>query len=493
MPPPARIARYRSLRTLQLAYGLALALLVAAAGAAGAAGWALNARWAEEARRIDALRQSAAALRGDLHRQTKEVFDRHFLADPAAEAQYRAWGARIAASQARLRALARDGVERGAVDALDRALAGLRRMSEGVMALPAGGVAESERLALFDTRFEGGALAAVEDALARAEAAFFGAEAALEARIAARARLAFAVLFAPVALAALLLFGARRLLQREFVRPLASLLDAMAAYGKGRLDHRESEAGASEMVALQRAVNRMAADLERYRAAVVRGERQAALGALVPAIAHNIRNPLAGIRASAQLLDAAPARGVVAAVDRLSAWLDALLTYLDPSKARRAEASLAACADRALAMLEPRLAGKRLSVARRGWESGGLSWIDARLCEQALYGLLANAVDASPEGGEILLSAGAGGGACWIAIEDRGPGFAAAPESGAPIPGGPYPGPSTKPAGFGLGIPFARKVCELHDGALAFGAAPGGGARVELSMPAAGAAAAEAA
>ena len=56
------------------------------------------------------------------------------------------------------------------------------------------------------------------------------------------------------------------------------------------------------------------------------------------------------------------------------------------------------------------------------------------------------------------------------------------------------PGPSVVMiTGFGLGIPFARKVCELHDGALAFGAAPGGGARVELSMPAAGAAAAEAA
>ena len=480
-PPP----RFRSLRTLQLAHSLALFLLVAIAGAVGAAGLAVGARWAEEARRIDSLRQSAAALRGDLHRQTKEIFDHHFLADPDAAAQYRAWGAAIDDSLARLSALARSEGERGAVADLAGEIAAVERISEGIMARPFGAIAASERLALLDTEFEGDGLSAVETALARAEAAFFGAERDLEARVAGRTRLAFAVLAATAAAAAALLLAARGFLQRQFVRPLASLLAAMTAYGEGRFDHRERETGAAEMVALQRAINRMAADLVRHRAALVRGEKQAALGALVPVMAHNIRNPLAGIRATAQLLDGDAARRVIGAVDRLSGWLDALLIYLDPQKARRGPAALADCADRALAMLAPKLDEKAVTVARRGWDRGGVALIDPRLTEQALYGLLANAAEASPEGGEIALSAGAGAagegaGTCWIAIEDRGPGLAFQPS-----PRGPFPGPTTKAWGSGLGIPFAYKVCELHEGALEFGAAAGVGTRAVLSMPAA--------
>ena len=475
----SRPARFRSLRTLQLAYGLAFFLLVAVTGAAGAAGLAFGARWTEEARRIDSLRQTAAALRGDLHRQTKEIFDHHFLDDPDAFAQYRAWGAAIDDSLEALSELARGADERAAIAALDRELAGLRRMSDAVMARPFGAIAGAERYALLDAEFEQDRLTAVEAALERAESVFFGAGRALESRVAERTQLAFALLAAPVGLAALLLIAARVLLQRRFIRPLAGLLDAMTAYGEGRFDHRETESGAAEMVALQRAINRMAADLARYRAALVRGEKQAALGALVPVVAHNIRNPLAGIRASAQLLDGAAARGIIGAVDRLSAWLDALLTYLDPRAARRVETALAACADHALAMLAPKLEEKAIAVARRDWSAGGAAPLDPRLTEQALYGLLANAAEASPRGGEIALSVGRGDGACWIAIEDRGPGLAFSPS-----PGGPFPGPSTKLRGSGLGIPFAYKVCELHDGRLEFAAAPGGGARVVLSMPA---------
>lgn len=479
--PVTAVKRLRSLRALQLAYGLALLLLVAIAAAGGAGGLALRGQWANEAGRIDALRQAAAALRGDLYRQTKELFDRHFFDDPHAEAQYRAYGAAIGANLAALAALARSGAERAALARLEDALARARRISDAIMARPFGTIAEAERLALLDTEFERNSLTAVEEALAGAEEAFFGAERDLQARVNDWTRLAFAVSMAPIAAAAALLFVARGFLQRQFARPLASLLRTMAAYGEGRFDRRETETGAAEMVALQRATNRMAADLARYRAALVRTEKDAALGALVPVIAHNIRNPLAGIRASAQLLDSASARGIVAAVDRLNGWLEALLAYLDPRKAQRAEASLAACADRALAMLAEKFDGKDATVVRRGWARGGMAMLDPRLAEQALYGLIANAAEASPRGGEVTLSVGADEERRWISIEDRGPGLAFAPR-----PGGPLPGPTTKTRGSGLGIPFAYKVCDLHDGKLEFAARPGGGTRATLTVPAPG-------
>ena len=483
-PKPERavvtVGRLRSLRALQLAYGLALLLLVAIAGAVGAGGFALRAQWADEARRIEALRQSAAGLRGDLYRQGKELFDRHFLDDPHAEAQYRAYGAAIAAHLAAMAAQAKGAAERAALARLEDALAQVRRISDAVMARPFGAIPEAERFALLDARLEQHSLTAVESALAAAERVFFGAERDLRARVDRWTRLAFAVLMAPIAVAAALLFAARGFLQRQFIRPLADLLRAMAAYGEGRFDRRETERGAAEMVALQRATNRMAADLARYRAALARSEKDAALGALAPIIAHNIRNPLAGIRASAQLLDSASARPVVAAVDRLNGWLEALLAYLDPRKAQRAEASLADCADSALAMLAEKFDGRETAAVRRDWSQGGVAMLDPRLTEQALYGLIANAAEASPRGGEVTLTVGTDAGRCWIAIEDRGPGLAFEPR-----PGGPLPGPSTKTRGSGLGIPFAYKVCDLHDGKLEFAPRPGGGTRATVRMPAA--------
>ena len=89
----------RSLRSLQLAYGLALVLLVGITGVAGTVGLVLSERWSGEARRIDALLRLAEEARGD-----------HFLADPEAAGQYRAFGEALAAKLAELESLARTRV-----------------------------------------------------------------------------------------------------------------------------------------------------------------------------------------------------------------------------------------------------------------------------------------------------------------------------------------------------------------------------------------------
>ena len=392
-------------------------------------------------------------MRGDLHRQTKEIFDYHFLADPHAEAQYRAYGAAIDDRLAELVALASNDDERNVVSALERALGDLRLVSETVMARPLGSISASERFALLDTEFETDQLSAVEAALAGAEATFFGAERDLEARVTERTRLAFVVLAVPIGVAILLLLAARGVFQRGFARPLAGLLETMTAYGEGRLDHRAAESGASEMVALQRAIHRMAADLARYREALVQSEKQAALGALVPVIAHNIRNPLAGIRASAQLLETEAARGILGAVDRLNGWLGRPPHVSRPAEgqARRGDA---------VGLRRPRARDSRGEAGReidfpspaRAGRRAAARFSTAGSRNKPCAGSVANAVDASPSGGEIVLSVGHEADSCWIAIEDEGPGFRFQPTTN-----GLEPGLSTKTHGSGLGIPFCAQ------------------------------------
>lgn len=481
------MAAIRSLRSLQLIHGLALVLLVGITGVAGTVGLVLSERWSAEALRIDSLLRLAEEARGDLYRQTKEVFDYHFLGDPDAAEEYRVYGEALAAKLAELDRLAREPTERTVVAGLLSAQAAARLDADAIMARAAGSFGEAEKLALFDTELEVGSLAAVDAALDAAAAEFVRARNDLARRVSRLSSIALIVLLVAVVAAAALLLFARGFLQRAFIAPLSELLRALSAFGAGRLESPVEERGAAEMVTLQRAINAMAEEVAESRAALVRSEKQAALGALVPVVAHNIRNPLASIRATAQVLPDVPdeagkikaTKDIISAVDRLSAWLTSLLSYLDPGGAHRKAGRLADCADTALSLLAAKLDEKGVTVSRRTWDDGAQVSLDANLMEQAVYGLLVNAAEASPQGGQLELAAGGGEATSWLSISDHGGGLPFAPSADGAIPG-----PTTKTWGSGLGIPFAYKICELHDGTLRFDEVEGGGTRATISLPA---------
>ena len=386
--------RLNSLRCLLVVYGLAFIALIAITGVVGVVGMGLSERGAAEARRIGTLIQTVQQARGDLYRQTKEVFDFQFLADPAAADPNRDYGAQLEIQFSALEALAASPEESAAVARLVVAYDEVRAVTDAIMARQSGAIDVATRLDLFDAQLEGKRLAAVEVAFDAAEHLFLVAQGALEARIRAWVRLAVAVLLIPIALAALLLLLARGFLQRAFVKPLSAVLDAMAAYGAGRLDHRAPEGGADEMVSLQRAINKLSDDLAHSREALARSEKQAALGARVPVVAHNIRNPLASIRATAQvnLVPSLPGdlrdafTGIVGTVDRLENWLGSLLSSQNPLQANKVAGSLSAGADHALALLEPKLSEKRIAVERNG--EADTAWgrdaaaLDAHLIER---------------------------------------------------------------------------------------------------------------
>src|SRR5262249_868826 len=96
-----------------------------------------------------------------------------------------------------------------------------------------------------------------------------------------------------------------------------------------------------------------------------------------------------------------------------------------------------------------------------------------------LLNLIANAADALPEGGRLLIrtTCDAAGGMGILAVEDSGEGFT--PEMLA----GPPPTTSGKPYGLGLGLNGCRGGAQQHRGTLELGRAPEGGARVSLALP----------
>jgi signal transduction histidine kinase len=267
---------------------------------------------------------------------------------------------------------------------------------------------------------------------------------------------------------------------------MAAVMSGARRIAEGQLDHKIPVQGAEEMANLAQAINEMAAELIRKRDALVESERQVALGALVPVVAHNIRNPLASIRASAQLLDQADGpdelqeikQAILDTVDRLGRWVSALLSYLHPLKPHRGTTYLSALVNSALRLLQPKLEAKGMRLMTAGYEQEPEVGVDVDLMEQALYGLLMNAVDASPPGGTLTITTQRLGNDYTLSITDQGPGLPF-----QPVPGSLSPGPSTKRFGTGLGIPFAFKVCNAHGWRLTFNNGGNGGTRVDIIIP----------
>ena len=254
----------------------------------------------------------------------------------------------------------------------------------------------------------------------------------------------------------------------------------------GQLDHKIPQDGVEEVSNLARAINTMAADLASSRDALVESEKQAALGALVPVVAHNIRNPLASIRAAVQVLDDGDNPGelreakhaILMTTDRLGRWVNALVSYLHPLKPQPIRAHVGPLLNAALTLLEPKLQEKGIRVRKHGWGHDKEVLVDADLMEQALYGLLANAVDASPQGAEVTVRMENTHDKLNVCIRDAGPGMRFDPK-----PGNLAPGPSTKRFGTGLGIPIAFKICQAHGWTLDFHSHNSNGTEVVIAAP----------
>jgi signal transduction histidine kinase len=219
---------------------------------------------------------------------------------------------------------------------------------------------------------------------------------------------------------------------------------------------------------------------------LVRQETFAVLGEMSSAVAHAIRNPLAAIRSSAELIlettsdraSAEPARDIVAQSDRLSAWLRQWLTDTQPT----AQPALLALAP----LVEACLQAVARDLQRRGIEASlslpsDLPTVraDERAVEQVLHSVLSNAMEAVSQGGRIALAADRSGDGRRVTLKlsDDGPGMTEAERARV---GEPFF--TTKPQGLGVGLALARRLLERQGGQLRIDSAPGRGTVVSISL-----------
>lgn len=475
----------KSLKDLLLIHELIFVLLVVLAAAAGAVGIHMWDRSSHESRRISLLVQEIQQTRGDLYRQMKELFDAYFLADVEARQEYDDYTASIQAHFQQLHKLTVGGEERAAIKALEQSYEGFVKETRDIF--------EQHRLFTSETLqkklnkdLEAGIFRQYELVTARTERLLTQKQSELQERLDEAKQTAIVLLVIPMLLAIALLLFSRYYLKRAIVEPIQGILRATAELSAGHLEHKAPETGAAELASLSHAINHLAEELAHSQEALIRTEKQAAQGALVPMLAHNIRNPLASIRATAQVAYAPDLdqeikdtlQAIIATVDRLERWTGSLLSYLHPLKPQPSATSLEKIIHGALEPLQLRLREKSIKLEVALPEKQDDVSIDEHLLEQALYNLLLNAVEAMQENSVLEIASQLNRQTMRIVISDRGPGMPFIPD-----PSLESPGPSTKRFGTGLGIPFAFKVCEALSGTLSFKVRKGGGTVVELVLP----------
>ena len=206
----------------------------------------------------------------------------------------------------------------------------------------------------------------------------------------------------------------------------------------------------------------------RQKQAVERSEQLAAVGELAASIAHEVRNPLAGMNGALEVLrkglkatDQEIADELVEQVERLEHLVRDLLTYARPRALIRQPLDVHELLDRLLRLHKEQCDTQNVTVHRvYGPESGRVT-ADQQQMEQIFLNLIHNSLQAMLEGGELTVITRAVNGTIEITFEDTGRGIPA-----ADLPRVHQPFFTTKHRGSGLGLPIVKKIAEAHGGAL---------------------------
>ena len=226
--------------------------------------------------------------------------------------------------------------------------------------------------------------------------------------------------------------------------------------------------------------------IQQAEEAVRRSDRLAALGQLSAGLAHELRNPLGTIKASAEMLTrqvssenevAREVAGFISTeVDRTNSLVTRFLQFARPLQVKLETADLAQMLDRAVAAAQREAAD--VAIYKNYDPDIPPFAFDAELLERVVYNLVLNAAQASPSGGAVTVKTRAAGGTVEIAVIDRGQGI-------DPKDLGSIFNPffTTKPTGVGLGLAIVSKIVDEHGGKITVESERGRGSVFRVLLP----------
>jgi signal transduction histidine kinase len=235
-------------------------------------------------------------------------------------------------------------------------------------------------------------------------------------------------------------------------------------------------------------VEEAAARLQQHQRELLRTEQLAAVGQLAAGVAHEVRNPLTGIKllveaavrpANPKPLNAEDLHVIHGEIARLEKTVQSFLDFARLPAPRRQPCDLRDVVDRSRDLTRARAEQQRVELDVRLPAEPVRAPVDAAQLTTVLVNLLLNAMDAMPAGGRLSVELAADSAArAQLTVSDTGPGIAPAIADRLFTPFA-----TTKATGTGLGLSLSRRIVEEHGGTITADNRPEGGARFHIAIP----------
>ncbi len=239
-------------------------------------------------------------------------------------------------------------------------------------------------------------------------------------------------------------------------------------------------------------------NLHHFRGQMERFDRLATLGEVSAGIAHEIRNPLAGIKTSAQVLEESFSPGdhrsqlvsrIVKEIDRSNELLKKFFNFAKPGKAKQEFVSLDALIEGVYLLLTSKMSKKEI-VFNKNYESDIPNvYVDENQLEQVLINLFLNALDAMDKEGTLTVNLKlAENTEANTTKDDKQTVIMELIDTGCGIEGDKLekifnPFYTTKTNGVGLGLSISTRLVEENGGEMSVESEPGRGTRFIITLP----------
>ncbi len=296
------------------------------------------------------------------------------------------------------------------------------------------------------------------------------------------------------------------LLKRFVSTPVARLVNTMMSVEAGKLDVKVDVQSGDELGQLGSSFNEMIrklaeaqSEIERFHhRQLARADRLASLGEMAAGIAHEIKNPLAGIYGAAQVLAREFPEGdvkreiveeMMSLIKRLDNTIRDMLNFSRYTEPRFAKGNLNDVIEKVLFLIQQIREGKRAKIVRDFDPAMPEIEMDADQIKQVFLNLALNALQADPDGCTLTIRTYSDVPAeiedlkhrnrfVMVTVSDNGPGIPA-DKLGKIF----QPFFTTKETGTGLGLSMTRKILDMHDGWITAGNVLDHGATFSVFLP----------
>jgi len=240
----------------------------------------------------------------------------------------------------------------------------------------------------------------------------------------------------------------RAAIDRPNATELASIAEGLSSMAKNLADAQEQELKLADKLA--------------------HAERLSALGRVVAGVAHEVRNPLAGIKLRLDLMRRELAEGSVredvdvclGEIARLDRMVRSLLLVGRREPGERVVMPLGAIVDERIDGARALAEERKVSVRRQG---DAVAWTERDALAQVIDNLVRNAIEVSAEGAEVVVALAKDASRARLVVRDNGPGISADREKELFEPFF-----TTKPSGTGLGLWISRSLVDALGGSLRY-------------------------